>query len=93
MNVKKLCGRGNNTNHEDHGGIHLNRIQCLPLSSLSGSTPGNIRWCPSLALGSLFETTSDPQSVAVSSRFGWNPLFCPARVSSALAPGVVHLMT
>ena len=65
--LKKLHRRENNANHEeDCGGICLSRIQYLPLSSLSGSTPGNVRWCPSLALGSLFETASDPQSVAVS---------------------------
>ena len=77
--LKKLCRKENNTvNEEDHGGIRLSRIQYLPLSSLPGSTPGNIRWCPSVPLGSLFETASDPQSVAVSLRFGWSPLFFPA---------------
>ena len=94
MNVKKLCRRENNTNHEeDHGGIRLSSVQCLPLSSLSGSSPGNIRWCTSLALGSLFETKSDPQSVAVSFLFGWSPVFCPVRFPSIWGPGVVHLMT
>ena len=65
-------------------------VLCLPLSSFSGSTPGNVRWCPSLA---LVETTGDPQSVAVSFRLGWSPLFCPACFLSALGPLVVHLMT
>ena len=74
------------------GGILLSRIQCFPLSSLSGSAPGNVRWCPSLALGSLFEAASDPQSVAVSFKFGWIPLFCPG-FPSALGPGLVLLMT
>ena len=82
-----LCRRENNANHEDnHGGIHLSRIQCLSLSSLSGSALGNVRWYPSLALGNLFEVTSDPQSVAVSFRFGWSPLFCPAGFPSAQGP-------
>ena len=94
MSLKKLCRRENNANNEkDHGGIHLCRIQCLALSSLSGSAPGNVRWCPSLALGSLFKTTNNPQSVAVTFRFGWSPLFCPACFPSAQGPGVVHLMT
>ena len=58
--LKILCRRGNNGNHkEDHGGICLNRIQSLPLSSLSGSYPVNVICCPNLALGSLFEATSD----------------------------------
>ena len=93
MNVKNSCRRENNTNHEDHSGIHLSRIQCLPLSSCSESAPGNVRWCPSLAIGSLFETTSNPQSVAVSFRFGCSPLFCPAGSLSTQGPGVLHLMT
>ena len=93
MNVKKLCRRENSINHEqDHGGICLSRIQCLPLSSLSGSAPSDARWCPSLALGSLFETTRDPLSVAVFFRFGQSPLFCPTGFPSAQGPGVVHLM-
>ena len=94
MNVKKLWRRENNANHEeDHSGIHLSRIQCLPLSSLSGSIAGNVRWCPSLALGSLLETTSDPQSMALSFGLGWSPLFCSASFPSAQGPGVVHVMT
>ena len=92
MNVKKLCKRENNTNHkEDNSGIYLSGSQCLPLS-LSGSSPGDVRSCPSLAPGSLFEPTSDPQSVAVSFRFGWTPLFCPASFPSARGSGLVHLM-
>ena len=60
--LKKLCKRGNNPNYEEEGsGIHVSRIQCLPLPSVSGSAPGNIRWCLRLTLGSLLETTSDPQ--------------------------------
>ena len=67
MNVKKLCRRGNDANNEeDRSGIRLSRIQGLPLSSLCGCSSGDVRWCLSLALGSLFETTSDPQSMAVS---------------------------
>ena len=67
INVKKLRRRENSTNHEeDHGVICLHRIQCVPLSSLSGSAPGAVRWCPSLALGNLLQTTVDPQSMAVS---------------------------
>ena len=94
MNVKKLCWRKNNTNNEqERGGIHLSRIQCLPLSSLSGSALGNVSQCPSLALGSQFETTSDPQSLAVFFRLGGSPLFCPASLLSAQGPGLVHLMT
>ena len=54
--------------------------------------PGN-RWRPSLALGSLFKTTCDPQSVVVSFRFGWSPLFCPSSFPPTLGPVVVHLMT
>ena len=38
-NLKQLSRKGNNANHEDHGGIHLSTIQSLPLSSLSGSLP------------------------------------------------------
>ena len=64
--LKKLHRRENNANNEDCGEIHLSRVQCLPLFSLSGSAPGDVSWCPSLTLGSLFETASDPQSVAVS---------------------------
>ena len=46
--IKKLCWRKNNTNNEeDLSGINLNRIQSLPLSSLSGSVPGDVIWCPS----------------------------------------------
>ena len=94
MKVKWLCRRENNANHEkDHSGIHRRRIQCLPLSSLSGSIPGNVLWCPNLALGGLFKTTSDPQTVGISFRFGWIPLFYPARFPTALDPGVVPLMT
>ena len=48
------------------GGTGLSRIQCLPLFSLSGSAPGDVRWCPSLALGSLFKATNNPRSVAIS---------------------------
>ena len=59
-NVKKLFRRKNNTNNDDdHGEICVSRVLCSLLSSPSGSTPGNVRWCPSLALGNLFETTSD----------------------------------
>ena len=91
MNVKELFREENNTNNEEgHGGIDLSRIQHLPLSSRSGSTSGDVRWCPSLA---LVETTGDPQSVAVSFRLGWSPLFCPAGFLSAQNTGVVHLMT
>ena len=94
MNVKKLCRRENNANNEEDGnGIHLHRIQCLPLSSLSGSAPATVRWCPGLALCSLFRTTSNPQSVTVSFSFGWSPLFHSAGFPSEQGPGVVHLMT
>ena len=41
-------------------------VEFISLFSLSGSAPGNIRWCPSLALGSLFKATSNAQFVAVS---------------------------
>ena len=93
MNVKKLCRRENNANHEEYwGGIHLHRIQCLPLYFLSGSAPGNIRWCPSLDLGILFKTTSDPQSGSFF-QIWLDPLFCPALFASALGAEVVHLMT
>ena len=47
------------------------------LSSPSGSV-SDVSWYPSLALGSLFEATINPQSVAVSFRLGWSSLFCPA---------------
>ena len=57
----------------------------------SGSVSGNVRWCPSVALGSLFKATSAPQSVAVSFRLGWSSQFCPADFLSAQGPGVVHL--
>ena len=59
MNVKRLYRRENNANHEeDHTGIHLCRIQCSPLSFLSGSTTGEVRWRPSLAVGKMFEVHS-----------------------------------
>ena len=67
MNVKKLCRKENIRNHEeDHSGIHLGSIYYLPLIFLSGSTSVDVRWCPSLALGNLLQTTVDPQSMAVS---------------------------
>ena len=91
--IKKLCWRKNNTNNEeDLSGINLNRIQSLPLSSLSGSASGNITWCPSLVLSTLLETTSYPQSVAVSFRLPWSPLFCLVSIPSAQGPGMFHLM-
>ena len=42
---------------------------------------GNVRRRPHLALGSLFMTTSDPQSVAVSFRLGciWDGPRCSAQ--------------
>ena len=56
--------------------------------------PGNVRWCPSLALGNLFKaTSSNPQSVAVSFRPGWSSLFRCASFPSAQGPGVVYLMS
>ena len=63
---------------------------CL-LSYPSGSISGNIRWCPSPPLGSLFETTSNPQSVAISFKLGWSTLPCPPGILSTQDPGVVHL--
>ena len=63
----------------------------MPLSSLSGSTHDNVTWCLSLSLDSLFETASDPQSVAISFRLGWSLLVCPAGFPSAEGLGVVHL--
>ena len=94
MNVKKLCRRGNNTNHkEDCSGVCLSRIHCLPLSSLSGYAPDDVRWCPTLALSSLFKITSDLQCVVVCFRFGQSLLFCPACFPSALGPGVILLVT
>ena len=94
MNGKRLCRKENNANHEeDHCGIHLSQIQSLSLSSLPGSAPVDATWCPSLTLGSLFMAASDPQSMAVSFRFGWPPLFCPASFPAALGPVVVPLMT
>ena len=80
----------NNTNsEEDHSGPHPSRVEHLSLSSYFG----NVRWCPSLAVGSLFKATSDPQSVAVSFRLGSSSLFCLASFPSAQGPGVVHLMS
>ena len=63
---------------------------CLPLSSSSGSAPGNVSWCPSLALGSLFMATSKLLSVAVSFTLGWSSQICPAGFLSAQGPGIVH---
>ena len=58
--LKMLCRRENNANHEDDcSGI------CLTVS-LSGPASVDVRWCPPLALGSLFETTSHLQSLAIS---------------------------
>ena len=94
MNVKKLCRRENNSNNiEDCAGVYLSRIQCSPMSSLSVSVPGSVEWCPTLALGSLFNTTGDPLSVSVSFTLVWAPLFCPSSFPSTLGPVVVHLMT
>ena len=93
MNIKKLCRRGNNANHEEyHSGICLSRIQYIPLYSLSGSIHGNVRWCPSLALVSLFETTSNPVCECLL-QIWFAPLFCLASFPSAQGPGVVHWMT
>ena len=93
-NVKKLFRRKNNTNNDDdHGEICVSRVLCSLLSSPSGSTPGNVRWCPSLALGNRVETTSD-WSLWLS------PLCLAGSHCSALAgfpsvqgPGVVHLVS
>ena len=94
MNVKKLCRRENNSNNiEDCAGVYLSRIQCSPMSSLSVSVPGNVEWCPTLALGSLFNTTGDPLSVSVSFTLVWAPLFCPSSFPPAQDSGVVHLTT
>ena len=65
---------------------------CL-LVSPSGYISGNVRCYAHLALASLFGTISDPQSMAVSFRFSWSPLFCPATISSAQGQGVVLLMS
>ena len=87
MNIKKLCRGENNANHEeDHSGIHLTVFSFW-------ICPGNVRWCTILVLGSMFETTSYPQSMAVSFRFSWSPLFCSATISSAQGQGVVLLMS
>ena len=40
------------------------------MSSPSGSDSSSVRWCPHLALGSLFKTASTPQSAAVFFRHG-----------------------
>ena len=70
MSIKKLCRNENNANHEeDCGGIPLSSIWCLALFSLTGSARGDVRWYPSLALGSLLEATSNPQPVALSFSF------------------------
>ena len=91
--LKSYQEKKNANNEEDPSGIHLSRVYCLPLSSLPGATPGNVRWCPSLTLGSLFETTClrKSQSVPVSFRLHWFPLFFPTSFPSAQGPGVVHL--
>ena len=54
-----------------------NEVEFIPAESSvcllfypSGSVSDNVRWCPRLALGSMFKATSNPQSVAVSFRFG-----------------------
>lgn len=65
---------------------------CL-LSSPSGSISGNVRWCPSVALGRMFEAISNPQSVTVLFSFGLSSLFCSADFLSAQHPGVGHLMS
>ena len=65
-----MQAENNANNEEDLSGVRLSRVCCFALSSHSGSAPGNVRWCPRLALGSLFQTTSDPQSVAVSLSLG-----------------------
>ena len=65
----------------------------MPLYSLYGSALGNIRWCPSLALGSLFKTKRYPQSLAVSFGPDCASLSCPTEFPSAKGPGVVHLIS
>ena len=44
----------------------------------SGCISGNVKWCPSIALGNLFQATNDPSLVAVSFRLGWCLPFCPS---------------
>ena len=92
MNVKKLCRRENNTDTEEGcSGIHPCRIQCLPLSSLSGSAPGDVRGCPSLALVSLRLPAIHSLWLSPAGLAG-PPLFCSASFPSAHGPGMVHLM-
>ena len=63
--IKTYAGEKNTANHgEDHSGFGLSSIWYLPLFFLSGSTSGDVRWCPSLASGSLLETTRDLLCVA-----------------------------
>ena len=57
-NIKKLCRRENNTN------LKKTAVEFVSVFSLSGSTPGHVRWYPSLSLGSLLETTRDLQLMA-----------------------------
>ena len=69
MNVIKLCRKGNITNHEgDHSGFSIDSILYLPLFFfflylplvMSDVDPSR------LTLGSLFDTSSDLLSLAVS---------------------------
>ena len=55
MNVKKLFRRRINADHEEGQGGIISVESSLPLSSLSGPTPDNVRMCPHLAIGSLFD--------------------------------------
>ena len=90
--LKKLCRRENNTNHEDNnGGIHLSRIQCLPLflwihswlcQMVSQSGPMlPIQGCrQSTVCGCLLQIWLDL-------------IILPCQDPSALGPKVVLLMT
>ena len=67
MNVKKLCRRENITNHEeDHSGFHLGSLLYLSLFFSFWICSGDVICWPRLTLGSLFDSSSDLVSLAVS---------------------------
>ena len=69
-NVKKLCEIKNHGNKKNE--VEFVSVECSAWlqASPSESDSGNVRCHPYLALGSLFEATSNPQSLAVSFRCG-----------------------
>ena len=74
----------------------ISKFGVCMLSSPSGSDSGDDRWCPQLALGSLFKVTSGPQSGCLLQAWlclGWSSPLCPAGLLLAPGPGVGHVVS